>query len=66
MIDQLALILINKNVNVEVQSINKSKDQTIIVFKLSDFRVETLSIVEEFLNDKKVNIKEIQFFSSSE
>jgi|TARA_B110000003_G_scaffold168078_1_gene168087 hypothetical protein len=66
MIDQLALILINKNVNVEVQSINKSKDQTIIVLKLSDFRVETLSIVEEFLNDKKVNIKEIQFFSSSE
>ncbi len=65
-IDQLALILTDNNINVEVQSINKNKDQTVIVLKLSDFRLDTLSLVEDFLRENKVNIKEIQFFSSSE
>ena len=42
------------------------EDQTIIVLKLSDFRVNTISLVEKFLKEKSVIVKEIQFFSSTE
>ena len=65
-IDELALILTESKVNVEIQSINKTKNNTVIVLKLSDFKLDTLTIVEEFLLKKKVSSTEIQFFSSSE
>jgi len=65
-IDQLAKLLIEQRINVEIQSINKMEDQTIIVLKLSDFRVNTISLVEKFLKEKSVIVKEIQFFSSTE
>ena len=61
-IDELALILTESKVNVEIQSINKTKNNTVIVLKLSDFKLNTLTIVEEFLLKKKVSSTEIQFF----
>jgi hypothetical protein len=57
--------LLNNKINVEVQSINKS-NTTIIVLKLSDFRIDTLTVVETFLNNNSISINEIQFFSSTE
>jgi hypothetical protein len=53
-------------VNVEIQSINKREDNTVIVLKLSDFNLKSLTLVEEFFKNKKTSIKDIQFFSSSE
>ena len=47
-LDQLMEELLNNKINVEVQSINKS-NTTIIVLKLSDFRIDTLTVVETFL-----------------
>ncbi len=64
-LDELIKELINNKINVEVQSINKSK-HTIIVLKLSDFRIDTLTIVENFLKNNSISINEIQFFSSTE
>ena len=58
-LDQLMEELLNNKINVEVQSINKS-NTTIIVLKLSDFRIDT------FLNNNSISINEIQFFSSTE
>ena len=65
-INNLANSLTKKGVNVEVQSINKQEKNIVIVLKLSDFDLEKLNIVEEFLDSKKINKREIQFFSSSE
>lgn len=65
-IEELIVTLNESNVNVEVQSIIKKDDQTVIVLKLSDFDLTKLSLVEEFLKSKKIKNKEIQFFSSSE
>ena len=59
----------NLNVNgvsVEIQSINKQDKNIVIVLKLSDFDLEKLSIVENFLDSKKITKREIQFFSSTE
>ena len=57
----------NKNgVNVEVQSLNKTDNNTIIVLKLSDFDLDKLSLVEEYLKSNKISTKEIQFYSSTE
>ena len=56
--------LLNNKINVEVQSINKS-NTTIIVLKLSDFRIDTLTVVETFLNNNSISINEIQFFFHS-
>ena len=58
--------LYKNNVNVNVQSIIKKDNQTVVVLKLSDFDLTKLSLVEEFLKSKKIKNKEIQFFSSSE
>ena len=65
-IDELALTLTKSNVNVEIQSINKNENNTVIVLKLSDFKLDTLTLVEGFLKENKVSSTEIQFFSSSE
>tara|TARA_Y100000385_G_scaffold206628_1_gene214184 strand:- start:3368 stop:4042 length:675 start_codon:yes stop_codon:yes gene_type:complete len=65
-IEELIVTLNERNVNVEVQSIIKKDDQTVIVLKLSDFDLTKLSLVEEFLKTNKIKNKEIQFFSSSE
>jgi hypothetical protein len=65
-IEELIVTLNESNVNVEVQSIIKKDDQTVIVLKLSDFDLSKLSLVEEFLKSNKIKNKEIQFFSSSE
>jgi len=59
----------NLNINgvsVEIQSINKQDKKIVIVLKLSDFDLEKLSIVENFLDSKKITKREIQFFSSTE
>ena len=64
-LDQLMEELLNNKINIEVQSINKSNN-TIIVLKLSDFRIDTLTVVETFLNNNSISINEIQFFSSTE
>lgn len=66
LIEELIVTLNESNVNVEVQSIIKKDDQTVIVLKLSDFDLTKLSLVEEFLKSNKIKNKEIQFFSSSE
>ena len=50
----------------KIQSINKREDNTVIVLKLSDFNLKSLTLVEEFFKKQKTSIKDIQFFSSSE
>ena len=65
-IDELALLLTKNNVNVEILSINKNERNTVFVLKLSDFKLDTLTIVESFLKENKLSSSEIQFFSSSE
>lgn len=65
-IDGILKCLIDNGVNTEVQSINKQEDTVIIVLKLSDFDLDKLTIVEDFLSAKKIKKKEIQFFSSTE
>lgn len=65
-INSLAKTLTSKGVNVEVQSISKQEKNIVIVFKLSDFNLEKLNVVEDFLDSKKINKREIQFFSSTE
>ena len=65
-IDGILKCLIDNGVNAEVQSINKQEDTVIIVLKLSDFDLDKLTIVEDFLVAQKIKKKEIQFFSSTE
>ena len=65
-INSLAKTLTSKGVNVEVQSITKQEKNIVIVFKLSDFNLGKLNLVEDFLDSKKINKREIQFFSSTE
>jgi len=65
-VEELIVTLNERNVNVEVQSIIKKDDQTVIVLKVSDFDLTKLSLVEEFLKTNKIKNKEIQFFSSAE
>ncbi len=65
-IDELANKLNENGVNVEIQSINKQDDYVVLVFKLSDFDLHALTVVEEFLKKSKIPTKEIQFFSSTE
>ncbi|MBT3793943.1 MAG: DUF4956 domain-containing protein [Flavobacteriaceae bacterium] len=65
-LNDLVNLLNENNVNVEIQSINKREDNTVIVLKLSDFNLKSLTLVEEFFKNKKTSIKDIQFFSSSE
>ena len=48
--------------NAEVQSINKQEDNVIIVLKLSDFDLDKLTIVEDFLVSKKIKKKNTIFF----
>ena len=66
LIEKLIINLNENNVNVNVQSIIKKDNQTVVVLKLSDFDLTKLSLVEEFLKSNKIKNKEIQFFSSSE
>ena len=47
-IEEQIVTLNENNVNVDVQSIIKKDDQTVIVLKLSDFDLTKLSLVEEF------------------
>ena len=65
-IHKLAKSLTNKGVNVEVQSINKQNKTIVIVFKLSDFNLDKLTVVEDFLDSNRIVKREIQFFSSTE
>jgi len=65
-INDLANTLNENGVNVEIQSINKQDDNVVLVFKLSDFDLQTLTVVEDFLKKSKISTKEIQFFSSTE
>ena len=65
-IKDLALVLNQNNVNVEIQSINIQDSNSVIVFKVSDFDLSYLDIVKDFLSQNKIEIKELQFFSSSE
>tara|TARA_B100000963_G_C22639593_1_gene679682 strand:+ start:7022 stop:7696 length:675 start_codon:yes stop_codon:yes gene_type:complete len=65
-IHSLAKNLTDEGVNVEIQSISKQEKNIVVVFKLSDFNLNKLNIVEAFLDSKKINKREIQFFSSSE
>jgi len=65
-LNDLVNLLNENNVNVEIQSINKREDNTVIVLKLSDFNLKSLTLVEEFFKKQKTSIKDIQFFSSSE
>ena len=65
-IDSLIGALNKNGVNVEVQSLNKTDNNTIIVLKLSDFDLDKLSLVEEYLKSNKISTKEIQFYSSTE
>ncbi|MDA0885877.1 MAG: DUF4956 domain-containing protein [Bacteroidetes bacterium] len=65
-IDAIVKLLLDNNINVEIQSLNKNNDKTIIVFKLSDFRIDMISSIEKFIKSKKITLFELQFFSSSE
>tara|TARA_S200000501_G_scaffold357076_1_gene380393 strand:+ start:472 stop:1146 length:675 start_codon:yes stop_codon:yes gene_type:complete len=65
-IDGVAIKLSESGVNVEVQSIVKKENETVVVLKLSDFDLEKLSVVEDYLKLNKITQKEIQFFSSTE
>ena len=50
--------------NVEIQSVRKEINHTVIVLKLSDFFINHLEFVESFLKERKVLDLKIQFFSS--
>ena len=65
-IEELINLLNDSGVNVEVQSINKQENNISVVLKMSDFDINSLTLVEEFLQKQGINKKEIQFFSSSE
>jgi len=65
-IKQLVKLLNQNNVNVEIQSINKQKDNSTIVLKVSDFEIDLLQIIENFLKENNLTQIDIQFFSSSE
>ncbi len=65
-IDSLIDALNKNGVNVEVQSLNKTDNKTIIVLKLSDFDLDKLSLVEEYFKSNKISTTEIQFYSSTE
>ena len=65
-IEELINLLNDSGVNVEVQSINKQENNISVVLKISDFDINSLTLVEEFLQKQGINKKEIQFFSSSE
>ena len=63
---ELIKVINNSNVDVNIQSIKKRDEQTIIVLKLSDFDLTSLSTVEDFLENKKISNTTLEFFSSSE
>ena len=65
-IEELIKVINNSNVDVDIQSIKKRDEQTIIVLKLSDFDLTSLSTVEDFLENKKISNATLEFFSSSE
>jgi len=65
-IEELINLLNDSGVNVEVQRINKQENNISVVLKMSDFDINSLTLVEEFLQKQGINKKEIQFFSSSE
>lgn len=65
-IKKLVELLNNSNVNVEIQSVNKQNDGSTIVLKVSDFEIDLLEIVENFLKENNLDQIDIQFFSSSE
>ena len=64
-LDELISFLIDQNVNVEVQSINKDNLRSTVVLKISNFNIKIFDIVELFLNEKELKELEIQFFSSA-
>ena len=65
-IDELVRLLNNNDINVEVQSLNKTDDNTVIVLRVSDFDITKLTLIEDFFISNKIIKKEIQFFSSAE
>ena len=54
-LNDLVNLLNENNVNVEIQSINKREDNTVIVLKLSDFNLKSLTLVEEFFKKQKTS-----------
>ena len=60
------ILLNNKGVNVEIQSLRKESKFSVVVLKVSDFKINHLEIIETYLKDKKVSNLEIQFFTSPE
>lgn len=65
-INELVKSLNDLDVNVEIQSINKKEGSCSMVLKVSDFKINYISNIEEFLKRNKIQKNEIQFFSSSE
>ena len=65
-IKELVFLLNDNGINVEVQSINKTPNQCAIVLKLSDFDLDYITIIDDFLDEKKIEKIETQFFSSPE
>tara|TARA_B110000003_G_scaffold276366_1_gene322441 strand:+ start:1948 stop:2622 length:675 start_codon:yes stop_codon:yes gene_type:complete len=65
-IEELAKKLNEVGVNVEIQSINKKDNIIVIVLKLSDFNLDNLTTVEDYLKKNNIVKKEMQFFSSTE
>jgi len=65
-VERLVDLLNSKGITVNIQSINKQEDSVVVVLKLSDFNLESMTYIEEFLKESKVLKPEIQFFSSSE
>ena len=60
------ILLNNEGVNVEIQSLRKEKDCSVVVLKVSDFTINHLEIIESYFNNQKVLNLEIQFFTSPE
>lgn len=65
-VQRLVDLLNSKGITVNIQSINKQEDSVVVVLKLSDFNLESMTYIEEFLKESKILKPEIQFFSSSE
>ena len=65
-IEELIKNLNKKGVNVEIQSIRKEKNKSILVLKLSDFSLNDLKFSEKYLNKKNIQNIKIQYFSSPE
>ena len=65
-IEKMILMLNENNIDVQIQSMNKNENEDLIVLKVSNFSLQSLDLIEIFLQKNNIDKIEIQFYSSSE